>query len=156
LSEAITTAALTVFAGFVVFVLGQIVQRFVLEPIQEQRKVIGEIAHALLFYANVYRVPEAEEYERMSKERIADLEEARKTLRGFAGRLHTSLWNIPAYDTLARMGRVPKKADILTASKELVGWSNMVYGSGPSESVEKRRRVIANALGISEKVGPPG
>jgi hypothetical protein len=33
---------------YVVLVLGQFVQRFVMEPIQEQRQVIGEIVHALI------------------------------------------------------------------------------------------------------------
>jgi hypothetical protein len=155
MSEAITTAALTVFAGFVVFVLGQIVQRFVLEPIQEQRRVIGEIAHALLFYANVHYEDSVEEYEKMSEQRILDLEETRKTLRGLAGRLQTSLWTVPAYDALARVGWVRKKDDVLVASKNLVGWSNSLYSDRLSESRDRRRRNIADVLGISEKVGPP-
>jgi hypothetical protein len=155
LSEAITTAALTVFAGFVVFVAGQSVQRFVLEPVQEQRKVIGEIAYALLFYANVYRIEEIEEYEKLGEQRVVELEEARKSLRGLAGRLQTSLWTVPAYDALARMGWVRKKEEVLTASRELVGWSNNLYSDRTSAQRDRRRTIIAEVLGITQKVAPP-
>ena len=34
------TAAITVVLGFVVFALGQIAQRFVIEPMQEQRRIM--------------------------------------------------------------------------------------------------------------------
>jgi hypothetical protein len=156
LSGAITTAALTVFAGFVVFVAGQIVQRFVLEPVQEQRKVIGEIAHALLYYGNVYLVEEAEKLEELKERRISQLEEAQTALRGLASRLRESLWAVPAYETLARIGWVRKKADILTASRELVGWSNSIFGGSTAELIDRRRATIAEVLGISQKVGPPG
>jgi hypothetical protein len=44
-------ALATALIAVVVFVAGQILQRFVLEPIQEQRRLMGKIAHALLFYA---------------------------------------------------------------------------------------------------------
>lgn len=50
------TAALTALFGVLVFVLGQAAQRFVVEPIQDQRKVIGEVAFALLMFANVAEV----------------------------------------------------------------------------------------------------
>jgi hypothetical protein len=47
-------AVATVFGALVVFVLTQSFLKLVLEPIQEQKKLIGEVAHALLFYANAY------------------------------------------------------------------------------------------------------
>jgi hypothetical protein len=50
---ALMTAAFTAFFGVIVYAGGQAAQRFVLEPVQEQRKVIGEIAFALLMHGNV-------------------------------------------------------------------------------------------------------
>jgi hypothetical protein len=145
---ALATALLAVGA----FVGGQAVLRFVVEPIQEQRRLIGEIAHALLFYANAYHL---EQLSKPDERRTKELDEARTTLRELAGRLQASLWTVPAYDTLARIGCVRRKEDVLTASRELVGWSNGLYGERSSELREKRRRDIAEVLGISEKVGPP-
>src|SRR5215216_7354222 len=37
------TASITVALGFLVFVLGQFIQRLCIEPIQEQKRIIGEI-----------------------------------------------------------------------------------------------------------------
>ena len=39
----LTAAALTIILGVFVFVTGQILLRFVVEPVQEQRKTLGEI-----------------------------------------------------------------------------------------------------------------
>lgn len=49
MSAAAVAAVLAVF----VFVLTQSFLKLVLEPVQEQRRLIGEVAHALLYYANV-------------------------------------------------------------------------------------------------------
>ncbi len=51
------TASITILGGFIVFVLGQIVVKFFIEPIHEQSKTIGEIAYSLIFYANLYSNP---------------------------------------------------------------------------------------------------
>ncbi|MBA3490807.1 MAG: hypothetical protein H0T55_01850 [Rubrobacteraceae bacterium] len=145
---ALITALLAVLA----FVVGQALLRFVVEPIQEQRRLIGEVSNALLFYANVYHL---ELFKQPDERQREQLDEARTTLRGLAGRLQASLWTVPAYDTLARIGWVRKKEDILTASRELVGWSNSLYGGRTSEQRDRRRTIIAEVLGITQKVGPP-
>jgi len=44
---------LAVGVGVAIFVLGQVLLRFFLEPIQEQRRIIGEIASALVYLANI-------------------------------------------------------------------------------------------------------
>ena len=77
--------------------------KLVLEPIQDQRKLIGDVAHALLFYKNVYH---PESFGPPDDRRRDELDEARKTLRGLAGRLRASLWTIPFYNTHSRLGRV--------------------------------------------------
>jgi len=134
--------------GVFVFVVGQVVQRFFLEPVQEQRKVIGEATYAVLYCANVYRLPR-EEIENMSEQRLAQLEDTGKTLRGLAAQLQSTLRAIPAYDTMARMEWVPKRSDVLTASREFVGWSNSVYNKVDYEGHRDRRMtIIVDALSI--------
>ncbi len=44
----------TVLSGVTVYVAGQIFVKFVIDPIQEFRKLTGEIGHSLIYYANVY------------------------------------------------------------------------------------------------------
>lgn len=99
------------------------------------------MAHALLFYANVGPVGASEE----------ERDRARDALRGLAGQLRASLWTVPFYDTLARMGRVPKREDLLEASKQLVGWSNSL--NREAHDRPERRKIIADSLGITEKAG---
>jgi hypothetical protein len=135
------TAFVTALLAVLVFVFTQSFLKLVLEPIQEQKKLIGEVAHALLFYANVGPVGASEE----------ERSRAREALRGLAGQLRASLWTIPFYDTLARMGRVPKREDLLEASTQLVGWSNSL--NYEAHDRPERRKIIADRLGITEKVG---
>jgi len=107
--------------------------------------LIGAVAHALLFYAN--RGPYG-----FTREELND---TRDHLRGLAGQLRASIFYIPLYDTVARLqSRVPKKENVLEASTQLVGWSNGLHDerSGPDNS--RRRRVIAEKLGIARRIGP--
>lgn len=143
------TPIITALLAVVVFVLTQSFLKFVLEPIQEQKKLIGEVAHALLFYASAYHPTAWGPPDERTKE---ELEEARKALRGLAGRLRASLWTVPFYDSLARLRRVPRKDDVLEAATQFTGWSNNLYGDR-DEDREKRRKIIADRLGITEHIG---
>ena len=51
--ETILTSAFTILGGIFVFVVGQVVVKFFLDPFQKYREVVGEIAHSLVYYANV-------------------------------------------------------------------------------------------------------
>ena len=142
------TAIVTALLAVLVFVVTQSFLKLVLEPIQEQRKLIGEVAHALLFYANVYHLHMVK---LPDEERKQELEETRKALRELAGRLRASLWTIPFCDTLALLRRVPKREDVLKASDQLVVWSNSLYGSRGSDR-SNAQRIIADRLGISKRI----
>lgn len=58
---------------------------------------------------------------------------------------------MPFYDAIALMGFIPKKADALEAATQLVGWSNSL-SSGDADN-RKRRRIIADRLGITRRLG---
>jgi hypothetical protein len=135
----VLTAALTVFAGFVVFVGGQIVQRFLLEPIQEQRRVIGEIAYVLLYHGNVGRfVPFESQQSR---------DDTAATLRRLAAELRTTRATIPAYRQLEKTPWVVKTENVITASSSLVGWSNSVIG-GTEDTLSQHKDAVRESLGI--------
>jgi hypothetical protein len=130
-----------------------------LEPVQSQRELIGEVAHALLFYANVVAEMEVSFGDSDGRRMTVgagseEIEETRKALRGLAGRLRTSLWTVPFYDTLARLGWVPSKEGVIEASTNLVGWSNSL--GRHDRDRDKRREIIADRLGITEKLGGVG
>jgi len=106
-------AGITVVLGFVVFVLGQVAQRFFIEPIQEQRRVIGEITLAVLYYDNVGEKAKAELRE-----------ETAQTLRKLSGQLLATRWTVPQYRRLEPLGLVEKKDNVIAASDRLLGCSN--------------------------------
>ena len=141
--SSIVTAALTALFAVIVFVAGQLAQRFLLEPIQEQRKIIGEIAFSLLFHANVMDMA------RRANSGLMQLEEpteTAKTLRSLAGRLRATLYTIPFYNAFARLGFVPNSEAVESASQSLVGWSNSIHHGDP----EVHRKAIVESLKIVE------
>lgn len=128
----------TVLAGVVVFVVGQAIQRFILEPIQEQRRIIGDIANALVFLANVGPLPEWAPAGDLVLP--ASHEEASRTIRSLAARLRATLWTIPLYNWWAGLRLIPPRAAIDTASQQLIGWSNSLQRGQPDAA---RQRVAA-------------
>jgi hypothetical protein len=49
----VLTSLATIVGGVTIYVLGQLVSRFVIDPYHEYRRFTGEIAQALVYYDNV-------------------------------------------------------------------------------------------------------
>jgi hypothetical protein len=126
--------ALTIITGVAVFVLGQIILKWFIEPIQEQRRTIGRVANHLNFYANV-------DAEISSPE---EMEEAHRSIRGLSSSLHESLTLIPCYRLLSALWIVPKRKYVLDAASNLIGMSNTLR----SGDIADRRNEVAHALKI--------
>lgn len=112
----IGTAAATVLIGVVIFCITKILELFFIEPIFEQKKVIGEIADSLIYYANVIANPRPIGDERG--------QEAGKKLRQLATLLQSKTYMIPAYDLFASINAVRSKENIKETSSELILLSN--------------------------------
>jgi hypothetical protein len=106
------TASITVVLGFFVFVLGQFTQRLCIEPIQEQKRVIGEIAYLLDYYRDVASVAKA-----------GLAEEASRELRRLAGELRSTLRTVLWYRFLEVFRVVEKRENVMRATTELKGVS---------------------------------
>jgi hypothetical protein len=139
--QALLTATLTTGFGAVAY-FGH---RWFLDPILEQRRIIGRIAHALTFFANVYFVRE------LATANTADeLRAAQLALRKLAADLRENRRVIPAYSFLARCGLIVGRAELQCAASELIGWSNSLCSDG-GDRFERRHRV-AQYLGISADI----
>jgi hypothetical protein len=101
--------ALTAVAGIFVVVLGQILAKLFIEPIQEQWKVRGKIIHALSFYALL-------DTEKAPQELIR---ESSQSLRTLASHLQGTT-AIPAYKLLSLFRLVLTRKDIFMISIYLV------------------------------------
>jgi hypothetical protein len=128
----------TVLSGVLVLVLGQVLQKFFLEPILEQKRLIGEIAFALTYYANISPSREQEE-----------IIKAHTELRTLASKLRSTMWTIPLYVPLSFFRILHRKWRIQQASQGLIGWSNTLWreGSGRDEQIT----LIRDALNIPER-----
>jgi len=87
---------LTVISGVIIFVGGQIILKFFIEPFYYRRELVGEIADSLIFYSRLYcnYFNQASEDER--KERIM----ASDKLRSLSTRLVAKTNAIPFCDKL--------------------------------------------------------
>lgn len=131
-----------IVVGVTVFVACQAVQRFLLEPLQEQRRTIGEIASAILLYGNIG--PFTPDVPPEALALAATHSEATKALRTLAARLRASLWTIPLYRAWSSVHAVHSRATILEASQQLVGWSNSLHSGQPGGP----RTNVARLLGL--------
>ncbi len=122
--QIILTSSLTIIGGIIIYVGGQIISKFFIEPIHEQKKIIGEIDDALGFYAHIYCNPGIP-----PKEKI---DEASNRFRQLATLLRSKAYLIPWYNLFAKIRIVLKSDSIKDASGELIGLSNSMH----RESIE--------------------
>lgn len=108
---------LTIFAGVAVFVLGQIIIRVVIDPLQKLLDTLGKVSYSILFYSNV--TPGIMSHE--------DVEEATKTLRGLASDIYSLVNTVPMYNLWFYTGILKvSKEDLIQVPRELVAYSNIV------------------------------
>ena len=141
----LTTALLTVSVGVVVFVLGQVVSRFMIDPMAEQRRHIGEIGDALIFFADVCANPLQDVTSRQRVEEIPPkYEEAGVVLRRLGSQLMAKSNAIPLYGLLAFLRFTRSWDSVLEARRGLTFLSNSVVRGDPVKNDEARVRVLSS------------
>lgn len=136
------TIFLTVLSGVMTFVLGQLILKLLIEPVQDFKRTIADIALALIEYANIYANPGA-----MSSdiERQASVE-----LRKLSSRLNAQLYLIPCYHFTAKVFGLPSKSRVAEAASHLIGLSNGLSDSSSNLILVNLQRAekIRSMLGI--------
>ena len=139
------TAVLTVTAGVLVFVLTQALARLAIEPALKVRRVIGRVAHALIFYASTYSNPGIGPDE--------DMGEAQRALRDLSSELSAAAASVPVWarGLLVRLGIVPAWPELWSAAANLIGLSNGMRGSLGSTGIGNAEKAssIRASLGIA-------
>ena|SRR5215203_4634 len=141
MTSELLTAGITVVLGYFVFVLGQFIQRLCIEPIQEQKRVIGEIAYLLDYYGNVASVAKAE---------LA--EEASRELRRLAGELRSTLRTVLGYQFFAFLRFVENKDNVITATTEL---KEVSFSIRMHDNPAARRHMSAVIQALNIPQAPP-
>ncbi len=123
LDKILVTAATTVIGGLVILVMGQIVIRFILEPILEYRKVVAGIAEALLHHAHFFADsgPDAGT--------MKGVDEAAAEIRRLAVELNAKAITIPGYRLLGWLRVIRPYQKILDARRTLWGLANGMFRS---------------------------
>jgi len=129
----------TVVSGTLIFVTGQIILKFIIEPIHKQKEIIGEIADALIYYANVYTHPVFKD-ESKNSEVGKKREKGHEEFRKFACQIVSKTQLIPYYETLSTLKIVTKKQKIIKARGNLIGLSNGMWSCIDSEGIKHNDR----------------
>lgn len=136
------TVFLTVITGVVTFVIGQLVVKLLIEPIQEMRKTIAQVSHTMIERAKVYQNPGTHSDEIMT--------ETSQQTRKLSSQLHAHLYLVPAYSVTSRLFFLPSRKQVLEASSALIGLSNSVFCATKNvyEANAKRVEAVCDSLGI--------
>jgi hypothetical protein len=138
------TSSLTIIGGVTIFVIGQIILRFIIEPILELNKLRGEIAFSLIFYANVYINPPANLVFPEDRKLLDNIQEV---LRKLASQLCPRASVIPLFKIWELLKIVPNFDNFAAATTELIGLSNSIHE--PNVDFNKiRREKIKKLLNI--------
>lgn len=135
----------TILAGVSVFVLGQVFLKWVIEPIQDLRKVIAEI---LFYLANDHSI--------IHNAEIVNKEEALsvgKNLERLGARLLANQNLIPFYDKTRKVFGLSKRESIAFASKRLSLISKSMFGKEDIHcKLDLYRINVCESLGIDDPI----
>ncbi len=135
----VLTSGLTIIGGIIVLVIGQLVQRFFIEPAHGQAKVIGEITYSLIFYANVYARGGGE----FSMIQRTVLDEVMDAFRRNASQLIAATNAVRAYAVVERLKFAPPRKDCMEAARLLIGLSNSISRPNMEENLERRGKIAS-------------
>lgn len=130
----------TVISGVLVFVLSEILQKFLLDPIKRYKEVVGKIDNRLKYYANTVNnsvSPDA-------------MREPSKILRELSCELEATYKQIPFKTLFAFFRIVPQHFAIRTAASDLIFLHNAGGKLDQLEHVYKKIQEIRKLLNIEE------
>jgi len=114
----IELAIFGLFAGLVTPISIYLGKKLI-EPIFQLRELVSRILYSLTYYASTYSNPGITPQHR----------ECSDVLRQHASDLESKLYLIKYPRIPAVLGLIPKKVDVLAASRELIGMSNMLFST---------------------------
>lgn len=144
IEKSILTAVLTIFGGVIVYVVGQLLSKFFIEPLHDLRKAIGEVRFNLAFHAATIHTPEGRSMD--------SSDEARVALSKNSCVLLANLHAIPFYGVtrLLAFGVLPGRAAIERAAVQLRGLSTYVHETG--ERADASIDIIRKRVTLIEKL----
>lgn len=134
------TVLVTVISGVLTYVFGQLVVKLVIEPVQDLKRTIGQIAYALIEDRAVIANPGFVNGELLGT--------VSRRLRQLASQLQSHIYLVPRYNVTATVFGLPRPASLLKAATHLIGLSNSLDRVSSIEGNAKRIESIHDLLGI--------
>jgi hypothetical protein len=140
LFKIVLTASCTLIGGVFLLVTSQILTRFIVDPLLDFRRLLGEVGHTLVFNSQYLFNP-------VQTASTPEFEKAKRDCRNLASRLRSFSNAVPLYAKLARVRLVPRQDSVYQASAALIGLSN-TNGDTPVAAVDKQYKQVAALLKI--------
>ena len=146
LEKIFLTSAVTIFGGMFVYVAGQLLSKFLIEPTHELKKTIGEVRFNLAFYAPIIHTPISRNHKRS--------QETYDALMKSSCDLLVRVNAIPFYSNISRLSRgfLPPKQNIDISVGYLRVITTYVFKTGDdaNDSIEQIKKMVKQ---IEEKLG---
>jgi len=124
-----STVTATILGGVSVFVLGQIVLKFFLDPIYEQRKVLGQVANGLIYHAQWHANPGKDD---LNGQRSAAADDLRRISCDLLAVSHA----VPVYRFWAIIRVIPPWKNVRNAHGQLIFLSNSMFQGDPLRNAQ--------------------
>jgi hypothetical protein len=137
----IITASLTFAGGVILFIISQLLSRFIFDPLSDLRRTMADVAYTLMLHRNLLM--------NAKSVRTDLLLAAQVEIRPVASRLATFTRAIPFHHWFAARGWVPCRRQISEAVSSLIGVSNATP-STPPDDIRSDIEAILRLVGMSD------
>jgi hypothetical protein len=140
-----------ILAGVIIYVLGEIMVKIVIDPVQELKRVIADIAFKLIHYSHVFKLSSSDDSEAATGEKeIAPekLEQAADEYRKLASMLNAAYRLVPSYPFARVVFFLPREADIIDARNDLIEMAEEIFAAPKSFVIAERRKSIERKLKV--------
>ena len=132
----------TVISGLILFILSQLINNFVLEPIKSFKGIIGKIDNLLKYHSNV--IFSGQELDAKIKL------ETMATIRALSCELESNYKQIPFRDFFANIRLIPSKSSVSESAKELIRISNTAARTDYIDRLFDSVKIVRKNLNIPE------
>lgn len=129
----------TIIAGVAIYVLGQIIQNFILKPLQDFNITKVDISHKIKFWSNVLNNPD------VNREKT---QQATLDMRDLSSNLESRYIIIPFKKSLSFLGLLPNQKNVREAAKQLIFLSNTSIQPGTHSDEHNAIEKIKQALNL--------
>lgn len=141
------TASITVLSGVIIYVSGQLIIKFFVEPYKNIAQAIEELIYVAFAYdtviVSILDIENPKDYERLL--------EAKREYREKGSRLIASVNSFPAYDFLQLFLNIPAKNNLLVAGQSLLAIGDLIgnaHGGDEMMSISQYKYLLLNKLGV--------